>query len=313
MDNKEIARILRNIAIILEIQGDTFRVRAYQRAAQSIDGLLEDISEVSKKGELQDIPGVGKHIAAKIEELVNTGKLQYYENLRKEIKIDIEALSLVPSLGPKKIKFLYEKLKIKNLKDLKKALVAQKVRELPGFGEKSELSLLENVDKKKKKRFAYKEVAPIVREFLRYFKKCEVIEKVDVAGSFRRKKSTVGDLDFLVVSKDPKKVADHFVAFKHVARVTAKGKKRSAIILKNELQIDLRIVMVNQYGSALLYFTGSKEHNVYLRRLALQKGLTLNEYGLYTVKDKKWVAGKTEEEIYTKLGLQWVKPQKRER
>ena len=308
MKNPIVIQILENIADLLELQEDKFRPRVYRNAARSIENLDKDVTEIQ---DLQSIPGIGEHIAAKIEEIIKTGKLKYYEKLKKEVKIDIENLKAIPFLGPKKIKRLYKELGIKNIKDLQKAIKKKKIRELTGFGEKTEQILLEGIEHQKvSRRFPYAEVEPIVSKILKYMQKSVAVKKIDVAGSFRRGKLTIGDLDFLVVSTKPKDVMKHFMKMAGIKKVLNQGVTKSSIRLKNNLQIDLRVVKQKEYGAALVYFTGDKNHNVALRKLALRKGMTLNEYSL-SKKTGEWVAGKTETSIYKALGLKFIPAIKR--
>ncbi|HLD40438.1 MAG TPA: DNA polymerase/3'-5' exonuclease PolX [Candidatus Nanoarchaeia archaeon] len=314
MKNQLIVKILNNIADILELQEVAFKPIAYRRAAQSIEALSENIEAVYERGELEEISGVGRNIAEKIAEIIETGKLKYYERLKKEVKVDVEQLNQIPSLGPKKIKVLYQKLGVKDLKDLEKVLKQHKVRDLEGFGEKTEETLSHGIEllKKRPSRFLYIHALPMVEMVKKNLERHDFVKKVEVAGSFRRGKETVGDLDFLAVSSQPKKVMDVFTSMKEVKEVLAKGETKSSIRLSNGLQVDLRVVTEKEFGAALLYFIGSKEHNVELRKLALKKGWTLNEYGLTTLKENKWIAGRTQEEIYQKLGLRFIEPELRE-
>ncbi|MEK6940037.1 MAG: DNA polymerase/3'-5' exonuclease PolX, partial [Nanoarchaeota archaeon] len=274
----------------------------------------EDIEDIYERNELEEIPGVGKHIAEKIAEIIETGKLKYYEKLKREVKVDVEGLNEIPSLGPKKIKVLYKKLGVKDVTDLEKVLKQHKVRELEGFGEKTEETLLHGIEllKKRPSRFLYIHAMPIVEMVTKTLKGYDFVKSVEIAGSYRRGRETVGDLDFLAVSSQPEKVMNVFTSMDEVKEVLAKGETKSSVRLSNGMQIDLRVVSEKQYGAALLYFIGSKEHNVELRKLALKKGWTLNEYGLTTLKGNKWVAGKTQEEIYHKLGLRFIEPELRE-
>ncbi len=314
MKNLEIARILNTIADILELQEVQFKPQAYHKAAMAIESLTEDIAEIHKRDELEEIPGVGKHIAEKIVEIIQTGKLKYYEKLKKEVKIDIEQLNAIPGLGPKRIKVLYKKLGVKNVADLEKAIRTGKLQQLAGFGEETAKNLAQGIEflKTKPGRFLYAQAAPLVNEFLARFSKYHFVQKIEVAGSFRRGKETVGDLDFLVISKQPEKVMNALTSLPDVKEVLAKGTTRSSILLKNGLQVDFRVLKEKEFGSAMLYFIGNKEHNVELRKLSLSKGYTLSEYGLFRLKDKKWVAGRTEDEIYQKLGLRYLEPELRE-
>ena len=314
MKNQLIVKILNNIADILELQGVEFKPTAYRRAAQSIESLSEDIEEVYKRGELEELPGVGESIAEKIEEIIKTGKLKYYEKLKKEIKIDIESLNEIPGLGPKKIKVLYKKLGVKDIKDLEKVLKRHKVRELEGFGEKTEEILLHGIEllQKRPSRFLYIHVLPVVDAVTKHLQKYPFVKKVEIAGSYCRGKETVGDLDFLVVSSDPEKVMGVFTTMPDVKEILAKGATKSTVRLSNGLQVDVRVLKEKEFGSALLYFIGSKDHNVELRKLALKKGYTLSEYGLFKLKRKQWVAGRTQEEVYRRLGLSYIEPELRE-
>ncbi len=314
MKNLEIAQILNNIANILELEEVQFKPRAYRNAARAIESLSEDIKDIYNRGELENIPGVGKHIAEKIKEIIETGKLKYYQKLKKKTKIDIEGLGRIPGLGPKKIKYLYKKLKIKNVKDLQKAIKQKKLVKLKGFGEETEHNFVEGINfvKSKPKRFLYAHLQPIVNEIVNDFKKLSYVKNIEVAGSFRRGKETIGDLDFLVTSSKPNKVIETFVSLPDVKKVISQGTTRSSIRLSNGLQVDLRVVKEKEFGSALLYFIGNKQHNIELRKIALSKGYTLSEYGLFKLKSKKWIAGRTEENIYQKLGMQYIAPELRE-
>ncbi len=312
MKNLEIAKILFEIADLLELQGVRFKPRAYQMAARTVENLSEDIEEIYKRGELTELPGIGESIAQKIEELIKTGKLKYYNDLKKKLPMDVEQLGKIPGMGPKRIKLLYEKLKVKTLSDLKKAAQQHKIRELRGLGEKIEADVLKGIKSAKKGgRFLLGYIMPLAEEIKTELGKLKEVSAVEIAGSYRRRKEMVGDIDILAVSSQPSRVMEHFVHMKVVADVLAKGSTRSSVRLHNGLQIDLRVVASKEFGSALQYFTGNKEHNVELRKIALAHGYTLNEYGLFTL-NKKWVAGRTEEEIYKKLGVVCVSPEMRE-
>ena len=314
MKNLEIAQILYHIADMLELQEVPFKPQAYKNAARTIENLSEDIEEVYEKGELDNLPAVGKSIAEKIREFLEKGKLKYYEQLKKEVGVDIEQLLKIPTLGPKRIKLLSQKLKIRTIADLEKAVKNGKIRTIPGFGEESEKHILHGIEllKSHPLRFTYAQALLMVQEMTKYLLKSGFAQKVEIAGSFRRGKETVGDLDFLVTSKLPEKVIKAFISHPEVKEVLASGSTKSSVRLGNGMQIDLRVVKETELGSALLYFIGNKEHNIELRKLALSKGYTLSEYGLFKLKGKKWIAGKTEQEVYDKLGLKYMEPELRE-
>ena len=263
-----------------------FKPRAYEKAALSIEGLEEDVEQTYKKGglkALKQIPGVGESIAEKIEELVKTGKLKYYEELSKKAPVDLETLSSIEGLGPKKIKVLWQKLKIKNVDDLEEAALAHKISELPGFKKKTEENILKGIDfaKKSKGRYILGFTLPLIRDIESRLKSCPEVKKVMAAGSVRRMKETIGDVDFLVVSDNPGEVADFFVSMPEVIQVIEKGKTKSAVKLKTGLNADVRILPEESFGAALQYFTGNKAHNIVLRRIAQDKGWKLSEYGVF--------------------------------
>ncbi|MEM7819789.1 MAG: DNA polymerase/3'-5' exonuclease PolX [Candidatus Aenigmatarchaeota archaeon] len=312
MKNQIVAKILYEIADLLELKGVEFKPYAYRRAAQTVESLSKDIEEVYKEGKLEDLPGIGKNIAKKISEIIETGSLKYYEDLKKDMPIDFEALLSVEGLGPKKVKTLYKKLKIRNLDDLEKAAKSGKIKNLPGFGEKTEREILENIEfaRKSKERMLLGYALPIADEIENRLKRLKEIKKISVAGSLRRMKETIGDLDILIVSTNPSKVMDFFTKMNDVQDILAKGPTKSSIRLKSGLQVDIRVVDEKSFGSALLYFTGSKEHNIALRKIAIEKKMKLSEYGLF--KGNIQIAGKTEEEVYKRLGMDFIEPEMRE-
>lgn len=312
MKNLEIAKMFYEIADILEAQEVEFKPRAYRNAARSIEELSEDIADIWKRGELEKIPGIGKHIAAKISEYLKTGKLKYYNKLKKEFPVDLESLSKVEGLGPKKTIKLYKKLKIKNLDDLKKAVEKGKVKGLAGFGKKSEEKIKEGIGTAKEsgKRMLISQATPIANELSEKLGSMKEVKKLEIVGSFRRRKETIGDLDILVVSKNPSKVMNFFSKIDKPIKVLAKGTSKSSVKLSSGLQVDLRVFDESSYGAAMMYFTGSKDHNIALRKLAISKKMKLSEYGLF--KGEKKVAGRTEEEVYKKFGMKWIPPELRE-
>ncbi|MCX6813652.1 MAG: helix-hairpin-helix domain-containing protein, partial [Candidatus Azambacteria bacterium] len=304
--NKEIARILYEIGEYLEIKGIQFKPRAYEKAGYSIENLEEEISEIYKKRGLkavEDIPGVGISIAEKIEELIKTGHLKYYEKLKKSLPVKISELSSIEGVGPKMIFKLYKKLKVKNINDLEKAAKTGKIAKIEGFGKKTEEKILKGIEflKKSGNRFLLGSILPLVKSIENRLRELKEVDRVAVAGSIRRMQETIGDLDILATSKKPEKVMDFFISMPEIAHVYSKGKTKTMVRLKNDLDADLRVVPDKSFGAALQYFTGDKRHNITLRVLAEKKKYKLNEYGLW--RGKKLIAGRTEEEIYRALGM----------
>ncbi|RJQ19036.1 DNA polymerase/3'-5' exonuclease PolX [Candidatus Woesearchaeota archaeon] len=315
MKNAEVAKILLEIADLLEVKGVAWKPEAYRRAARTVEGLGEAIEDVYTKGgvkALKGISGVGESIAAKIEEYLKTGRVRELARLEKKAPKGVDELLHVPGVGPKKALVLAKKLNIAGLKGLEAAAKAGKVRLLAGFGKKSEEDILRGLEivKKGKSRKLLGLALPLAREFAARLERLRSVEKAVPAGSVRRMKETVGDIDVLVLSRDAKKVMDFFTAMPEVQHVLARGGTRSSVVLKDGLQADVRVLEPNSFGAALQYFTGSKEHNVALRRRAIMKGFKLSEYGLF--KGKKWVAGRAEEDIYRKLNLSYIPPELRE-
>ncbi|MBI2084642.1 MAG: DNA polymerase/3'-5' exonuclease PolX [Candidatus Aenigmarchaeota archaeon] len=316
MKNFEIAKILYNIALYLEMEEEQFKPRAYEKAARSIEALTEDVSGIYKRGgikALMEIPGVGESIAEKIEEMLLTGKLKYYERLKKRIPVDIEGLTSIEGVGPKTIKILYKKLKIRTVGQLEKVAKQGRISKLEGFGNKSEQDILRGIEflKRGKGRFLLGYAMPLLKEIEGRLGKLPEVKKVDIGGSTRRMKETIGDADFLVVSSKPQKVMDFFTTMPEIAHVSSKGLTKSMVKLKNGLDADIRVVPEGSYGAALQYFTGNKDHNIALRKIAIEKGWKLSEYGIFDKSDRQ-IAGKSEEEVYKKLGMAWIPPELRE-
>jgi len=315
MRNQEIAKIFYEIAYFLEMENVKFKPFAYEKAALTLEGLEKDVEEIYKKegfGGLKKIPGVGESIAKKIEEYLKTGKIKYYEDYKKKYPINLDELMEIEGLGPKRVKVLYEKLGIKNLKELEEAVKSHKIAPLFGFGEKTEKNILEAIEfaKRSKGRFLLGDILPIVKEVYEKLKNLKEIERIDVVGSIRRMKETIGDVDFLVISKNPAPIMDFFVSLPGVIKVWGKGNTKASVRMKEGFDMDIRVLPKRSYGAALQYFTGSKEHNIALRKIAIEKGLKLSEYGLF--KGPKMIAGEKEEEIYQKLGMDWIPPELRE-
>src|SRR3990170_7217482 len=315
ISNQEAAKFIREIGEFLEMKSIPFKPRAYEKAAEIIEGLEEEIAGIYNKGglkALEDMPGIGVSIAEKIEELIKTGKLKYHAGLKKTIPVDLESFRGVEGLGPKTIFKLYKKLGVKNLKGLELVIKLGKIAKLKGFGQKSEENLKKGIAfvKKGGGRFVLGDILADVRQIENQLKKLKEVEKLIVAGSTRRRKETIGDVDILITSKNPKPIMDYFVKMSGVVRVTAKGVTKSAVKLKNGLDVDVRVVPEESFGAAANYFTGSKDHNIALRERAIKLGYKLNEYGLF--KGEKRIAGKTEEDLYQALGLVYIEPEMRE-
>jgi len=315
MKNQEIAKIFYEIAYFLEMEGVKFKPYAYEKAALTLEGLEKDVEEIYKKEGfegLRKIPGVGESIAKKIEEYLKTGKIQYYEDYKKKYPINLDELMGIEGLGPKRMKVLYEKLGIKNLKELEEAAKSHKIAPLYGFGEKTEKNILEAIEfaKRSKGRFLLGDILPRVKEVYGRLKNLKEIERIDIVGSIRRMKETIGDVDFLVISKNPKPIMDFFVSLPGVIKIWGKGNTKASVRMKEGFDMDIRVLPRRSYGAALQYFTGSKEHNIALRKIAIEKGLKLSEYGLF--KGSEMIAGEKEEEIYEKLGMDWIPPELRE-
>jgi len=315
MINQKIAKILYEISVLLDMDDVQFKPRAFEKAALTIQDLNEDLEEIYKKGgikALKEIPSIGEGIARKIEEYIKTGRLKEYDELKKKFPVDIDELQRVEGLGPKGIKFLYKKLKIKNLEELEKAAKANKLIDFEGWGAKKEENILKGIEfiKKGSGRYPLGQVLPLINEIKDRLSSLKEAKKVIVAGSVRRWKETVGDADILVISDNPKPIMDFFVKMQEVGKIYGKGDTKSTIKLKNGMDVDIRVVEEKSYGAALNYFTGSKEHNVALRQIAKDKGLKLSEYGLF--KENKFIAGRTEEELYKALGLRYIEPELRE-
>ena len=316
MKNLLVAKILNEVADMLDMQGVEFKPNAYRRAARTIESLAEPIEQVYAKGKLEELPGVGSAIAKKIAEIVETGSLKYHEELKEKTPVDLEGLLAVEGVGPKTVGLLYKRLGIKSLDELERAALQHKIRTIKGLGPKTEENILSSIElaKRRKERALIGTALPIADEI------CELLRaeirtkgtvgKLEPAGSLRRMKETIGDIDILAATKDPIHLSDALTQMAKVRKVLEKGETKSSVILENNLQVDLRIVDEHSFGSALMYFTGSKDHNIALRKIAIAKGLKLNEYGLF--KKDEQVAGRTEEEVYEKLGLEYIPPELRE-
>lgn len=319
MKNLEIANIFYGIADYLEIMDVEFKPYAYRKAARFLESFDQDLKDIYKKGGLKaldKLPTIGKSMSLHIEEYLKKGKVKEYEELKKKIPINIEVLLKVEGLGPKKIAILYKKLKIKNLGDLEKAAKQQKISKIEGFGLHSESKILQSIEflKKQKGRFLLGYILFRVDFLVKKLKKLKEIKKISSAGSVRRMKETIGDVDLLIGARNGrKKIAEYFVSMPEVEKVIGKGTTKISVRLKQGFNVDLRIVDENCFGSALQYFTGNKDHNIVVRNIAIKKGMKLNEYGLFKGKSARWrrIACKTEQEIYRRLGMAYIEPELR--
>jgi DNA polymerase (family 10) len=314
MKNQQIAKIFTEIADLLELKNENvFRIRAYRRAAQNIGGLSKDAAALSEK-ELTSIPGIGPDLAGKIHEYLTTGKVARHEELKKEIPGGVLELLHVPGLGPKTAKMLYEKKKIKDIDELEELTRAGKLAGLPGIQKKTEENILKGIGllKRGTDRRPLGRVLPLAEDIVRRMKDSAPVERIEVAGSIRRWKETVKDIDILTTSKHPDKVMDSFVKLPHVSRVLAHGDTKSSIITDEGIQVDLRVVEEGSFGAALAYFTGSKQHNIKLREMAVRAGLKINEYGVFKDPGEKKIGGEQEEDVYKALKMPWIPPELRE-
>ena len=315
MNNKQLADTLTLIANLLEIKGEIiYKTLAYRKAAESLMGLGRDASEYWKEGKLEDIPGVGKAIAEKIDELLSTGKLEFLEKLKKEIPEELASWLAVPSLGPKKVGMIWKTLGITSLSQLESAAKEGKLRGLPGMGAKSETAILEGIASLSRRsgRLPLGRAYPLAQEIVRTLKKVNGVVDAQPAGSLRRMRSTVGDLDILIAAKDSSAVMETVVNLPGVSRVFGKGEFKSSIEFTDGVRVQVWAHPPQEFGTALQYATGSKDHNVQLRQLALDKGLSLSDHSFKKMKGKGEIFCATEEEVYKKLGLPWIHPELRE-
>jgi len=312
--NATIASIFEEIADLLDIQGaNPFRVRAYRNASRTIGELGTDVKTLLERGTaLTDIPGIGEDLAKKIDEILRTGKCEFLERLRKEVPPAITELLKIPGLGPKRVKALWHDLNIQTLEQLMRAAKDGRIRALPGFGDKTEQHILEAAQAhlSQAHRFKLAVAAQYAEAFAAYLRRVKGVEDVVIAGSFRRMRETVGDIDILVAAEEGSGVMDRFTGYEEVRDVLASGPTRGSVVLKSGIQVDVRVIPRQSWGAALVYFTGSKAHNIAIRRIAQDKGLKLNEYGVF--KGDKPIAGVDEISVYKSIGLPWIPPELRE-
>jgi DNA polymerase (family X) len=312
--NAEAAELFRGIADVLDVLGERFKPEAYRRAARSIESLTEDLAEVAARGELGTIPGVGDAIAEKIREFLGSGHLQYYDRLQREVPPGILALLKVPGLGPKTARRFWLELGVEGPGELADAIQQGRLTGVKGFGPKKieqvRLALAAAEGRPSAARLPIEMAYPIAQRLVSGLRAAGGIQEIEVAGSFRRCRETVGDLDLLVTSADPERIFDAFSRLPEVAEVKLRGGTKETVVLTQGLQVDLRVVEPAAFGAALLYFTGSKDHNVRLRSLARDRGLKINEYGVF--RGEQRVGGRTEQEVYASLDLAWIPPELRE-
>ncbi len=317
MTNAEIAAVFEQVADLLEFKGaNPFRVRAYRNAGRTIDDLRESLADVAAdpNRELTEIDGIGKDLADKIVELVATGSMEMLDELLAEVPESVLAILRVPGLGPKRAAVLYNELNVTTLDGLREACLSQRVRQLKGFGAKTEASILKGLDiaAEAGQRILWAEADEHVQAILAHLRQCDAVGQLRPAGSYRRGKETVGDLDFLATADDPAGVMDHLAAYDEVADVLLRGDTKMSVRLTGGLQVDLRVVPDESFGAALQYFTGSKAHNIMLRGMAKRRGLKINEYGVFRGEDERPIAGLTEDEVYAVLELPCFPPELRE-
>jgi len=317
MGNIEIAKIFNGIADILELKEENpFRIRSYRKAAQSIEDLSENLETIAKNERLEAISGIGKSIAEKIKEIIKTGDCKYHKELMQTPEAQLIKMMDIPGLGPKHIKAIHKNLNVRNISDLEKAAQEGKIRGLEGLGEKSEQKILKGIKhfKQSRGRFKLSEALLYAETIIEKLKKETDIKNINYAGSLKRMRETIGDIDILVTAKKDADIMDKFTSLSEVKDIVAKGDTKSSVILTNGLQVDLRLIDPESYGAALVYFTGSKQHNIAIREIAKKKNLKISEYGVFSIKGpkEKKVAGKTEEEVYKSIGLPFIPPELRE-
>ena len=312
--NSDVERIFNRVADLLEIEGaNPFRVRAYRNAARTVGGLSRSVSDLLEADEdLTDLSGIGEDLAGKIEEIVETGGLEQLKEIERRTPPGLAELLRVSGLGPKRVQTLREELEVTSLDELERAAQEGQIRQLHGFGKKIEEGIIEDLERVRadEGRTLLKVAEQVAEPLAEYLRGAEGVDRVKVAGSYRRRKETVGDLDILATGDDGAGIIERFIQYEDVADVVSQGETRSTVILRSGLQVDLRVVASKSYGAALLYFTGSKAHNIKLRNMALDRDLKINEYGVFEGQDR--IAGETEEEIYALFDLSLVPPELRE-
>ena len=312
--NSDVSEVFRAVADLLDIKDDNpFRIRAYRNAARTVDSLSGNIADMLDDGEdLSELPDIGEDLAGKIETIIDTGSLPMLKELEKDYPLSLRDLLKVSGMGPRKVADIHRHLGVTDLHGLKKAVEANRVRDLEGFGEKTENTIRQKLEKTdlEEKRTLLRRAMDLARPLVEYLENVEGVKKVEAAGSLRRRKETVGDLDVLVTGDDEAGIMDAFVEYDEVENVVQKGDTRTTVLLDSGIQVDLRVVSHSSFGAALVYFTGSKSHNIQLRRRGQERDLKINEYGAFRGEEK--VAGKTEEEMYQVVDLPFMVPELRE-
>ena len=313
--NREVAAVLYEMAELLELHAENrFKIIAYSKAARAIESLQEDIVRVCREKRLEAIPGVGKAIAAKVEEFLRTGQIQAHQELLAKTPPGLSQLLQISGLGPKTIALLNEKLGVSSLDDLERAAKEHRIRRLPRMGPTKEANIQKSIERYRKRsiRILYSSAEPAVQQIMSFLQGLEGLEHITAAGSFRRARETVGDIDILATAARPEEVVAAFVRMPLVEEVLAKGPTKASVIVRDTIQVDLRIVEHRSFGTVLQYFTGSKEHNVRLRQIALDRGYSLSEYSLTRLSDGQDLFFDREEDVYTALGLPYIQPEMRE-
>ncbi len=316
LHNSEVVDKFRMMADLLSIKGaNQFRIRAYRNAAQTVSNLSDNLVDmVNNDEDLTEMDGIGKDLASKIKEVVKDGKMSELEDLKQEISPEVAEMLEIAGLGPERVKTIYNELDVKTIADLKKAAEENRISELSGLGEKTENKILEDIKSREEEgeqgRMLFSRAEEIARPLEDYLNGLDDIDRVEVAGSYRRRKETVGDLDILVCGKNSQKIMDYFNDYEDVSKVISSGETKSSVILDDGIQVDLRLVEKESYGSALHYFTGSKEHSVKLRKISQDRGLKINEYGVFDGDER--IGGEKEKDIYKTLGFPYIEPELRE-
>jgi DNA polymerase (family 10) len=322
VENPEIARIFEEVADVLEIQNENpFRIRAYRNATRTVEGLTTPLRKWVEEGRnLTDLPGIGKEMANHIREMVETGTLGFRDELLAEVPRSLIELMRLPALGPKKAKKIFDELKVGSIDELEAAAKEGRIAAIPGFGAKSQEKILAGIQEYRQhgSRYLLSEAERSLEPLLGYLREAPEVERLEVAGSYRRRRETVGDIDLLAIASQPVPVMERFRGYPQVDKILMAGDTRSTVVLGSGLQVDLRVVPAECYGAALVYFTGSKEHNVKLRRRAVERGLRISEYGVYRLDEQdqeaegELIAGREEADVYATVGLGWIPPELRE-